>query len=240
MQLLVCNRRAEAQGEAPTVHDNEVQFIRSCASAPLLKVACLIDSYEAFPFSSAADFDTMRITGEPSPKSRWDTGSFCIAWWRYHASAHVQKPSKAYNLFSLYGQHDVTQARISESDLVANDLIDWRHNFAGSHRSRDEVQGKQQLADATVQPHVARMDQIGQWAAVDGLIAWTIANYGWKDFAANWAASARKAGIDNYFVACLDERCLPNCFYTSGWWIGSSNLVYHRDCESTVLRTHKF
>ena len=54
-----------------------------------------------------------------------------------------------------------------------------------------------------------RMKQIKAWAAPDGHIMWTLANYSWLDFVLNWIASVDLAGVDYYFVACLDDRCTP-------------------------------
>lgn len=54
-----------------------------------------------------------------------------------------------------------------------------------------------------------RMKQIKAWAAPDGHIMWTLANYSWLDFVLNWIAAVDLAGVDHFFVACLDDRCIP-------------------------------
>lgn len=61
----------------------------------------------------------------------------------------------------------------------------------------------------------AQMQQIQSIAAPDGLVAWTLANYGWRDFAYNWVAATQKASIENFFVACLDERSDISCLCQS-------------------------
>ena len=53
------------------------------------------------------------------------------------------------------------------------------------------------------------MKRVQEWAAADGLVLWTLANYGWLEFAANWIASVRRAGVEHFFVAALDERLEP-------------------------------
>ena len=51
-----------------------------------------------------------------------------------------------------------------------------------------------------------RIKQIKAWAASDGHILWTLANFGWLDFVLNWIAAVNLAGIDHFFVATLDSR----------------------------------
>lgn len=52
----------------------------------------------------------------------------------------------------------------------------------------------------------ASVYQAKQWAASDGLVLWTLANYGWRDFALNWVATVNHAGIEHWFIATLDEK----------------------------------
>ena len=51
-----------------------------------------------------------------------------------------------------------------------------------------------------------RIKQIKAWAAPDGHIVWTLANFSWLDFVLNWIAAVNFAGIDHFFVATLDSR----------------------------------
>ena len=50
------------------------------------------------------------------------------------------------------------------------------------------------------------IDQIRKWAAPDGHVVWTLANFGWLEFVLNWVAAVNLAGIDHFFVASLDSR----------------------------------
>jgi len=47
-------------------------------------------------------------------------------------------------------------------------------------------------------------EQVLHFAADDGLVLWTLANFSWLEFVLNWVASLRRAGVANFFVACLD------------------------------------
>ena len=62
-----------------------------------------------------------------------------------------------------------------------------------------------------------RIKQIKAWAAPDGHIVWTLANYSWLDFVLNWIAAVDLAGIDHFFIATLDDQCVipENTLYLS-------------------------
>lgn len=64
----------------------------------------------------------------------------------------------------------------------------------------------QELADLHSYRDLLRVKQIKFWAAHDGYILWTLANFSWLDFVLNWIAAVDQAGIDNFFVASLDAR----------------------------------
>lgn len=64
-----------------------------------------------------------------------------------------------------------------------------------------------QLLDWQSKADSLRMKQIKAWAAPDGHIMWTLANFSWLDFVLNWIAAVDLAGIDHFFVATLDDRC---------------------------------
>jgi hypothetical protein len=50
------------------------------------------------------------------------------------------------------------------------------------------------------------VEQIKAWAAPDGHILWTLANHGWLDFTLNWVATVTRSGVQNFFVATLDDK----------------------------------
>lgn len=60
--------------------------------------------------------------------------------------------------------------------------------------------------DPQLTAHRENVKKVHEWAAADGLVLWTLANYGWREFAFNWIASVRRAKIQAFFVAALDDE----------------------------------
>lgn len=44
------------------------------------------------------------------------------------------------------------------------------------------------------------------YASKSGFVLWTLANSSWLEFVLNWVKMVKKAGIENFFVATLDDE----------------------------------
>lgn len=72
--------------------------------------------------------------------------------------------------------------------------------------------------------------QAKSFAAEDGTVLWTLANFSWLEFVLNWVAMVRRAGIEHFFVATLDDEYVTPFldFHYSFFILQFHIMVMHR------------
>ena len=68
------------------------------------------------------------------------------------------------------------------------------------------VDGDADIQDSRSQARADSVRRAKELAAEDGLVLWTLGNNSWRDFVLNWVTTVMQAGVENFFVAALDDE----------------------------------